>query len=117
MNMQEAATYWARIYIAGNRADAERVCRSFTFGNGACVTVTPTEYVYSGGQESGVIVGLINYPRFPSTPEKIDEQAEWIAECLMEALHQRSYTIETPKSTRWFSRSMPFEAGLEVTQR
>jgi hypothetical protein len=105
----EAPTYWARIYIAGNRADAERVCRQLAFSKGACVTVTPTEYVYSGGQESGVIVGLINYPRFPMTPEQIDEEALWIAAHLQEALHQRSYTIETPTRTRWFTCELPFE--------
>jgi hypothetical protein len=107
----EAQTYWARIYIAGNRADAERVCRQLAFDKGACVTVTPTEYVYSGGQESGVIVGLINYPRFPSTPEQIDEQAQWIAAHLVEALHQRSYTIETPTRTVWHTRQLPFETA------
>jgi hypothetical protein len=105
----EAPTYWARIYIAGNRADAERTCRFVAYRDGACVTVTPTEYVYSGGQESGVIVGLINYPRFPSTPEEIEEKALVLAVHLAEALHQRSYTIETPTKTVWVTQALPFE--------
>jgi hypothetical protein len=105
----EAPTYWARIYIAGNRADAERTCRTWAFKDGACVTVTPTEYIYSGGQESGVIVGLINYPRFPATQAEIDEQAELLGALMADDLHQRSYTIETPVRTRWFTRALPFE--------
>lgn len=95
--------------MAGNVADAERACREWAFNEGGCVTVTTTNYVYSGGQESGVIVGFINYPRFPATPEQIEAKAQALAVLLADALHQRSYTIETPVTTTWCTRALPFE--------
>lgn len=97
-------TYWIRIYIAGNVADAERICRDYCARVGYCVTVTPTRYVYRFGAEDGVVVGLINYPRFPASPVDIQGHAEALAHALMEGLHQGSYTIETPENTVWYSR-------------
>jgi hypothetical protein len=70
----------------------------------ACVTVTATSYIYTGGEEAGVIVGFINYPRFPSEPHDINYKAELLAEELMHGLCQHSYTIQTPETTRWYSR-------------
>lgn len=109
MNVKEASTYWARIYMAGDIADARRVCSDHAFNFGACVTVTPTDYIYSGGQESGFVVGFINYPRFPKEPDVIRKEAERLAQLLANYLNQRSWTVETPEVTRWFSRPMPFE--------
>lgn len=109
MQIQTAPTHWARIYMAGALEDAERVCRAHCFSVGLCVTVTPTAYIYSGGQEAGFIVGFINYPRFPCSPEALDARAEVLAQLLADALHQRSFTIETPTETRWHSRALPFE--------
>lgn len=51
------------IFIAGDFDEARDLCRAFCDEEGLCVTVTPTTYVYTGGEEDGVIVGLINYPR------------------------------------------------------
>jgi hypothetical protein len=109
MLIEQTTTYWARIYMAGCVDDAERVCRNHCFSVGLCVTVTPCQYIYSGGQESGFVVGLINYPRFPSTPEEIEAKAEVLAQLLRAELSQRSFTIETPGATRWFTQPMPFE--------
>lgn len=100
----ETPTHWARICMAGPALYAERVCAAFCLEVGLCVTLTPTKYIYTGGQEDGFVVGLINYPRFPSTPEEIDEKAEALGRRLMESLAQLSFTIETPQRTRWFSR-------------
>jgi len=111
MEYTTAPTAWARIYMAGSLADAERVCREWAFNEGGCVTVTPTNYVYSGGQESGFIVGFINYPRFPATQEAILSRANLLAQKLADALHQRSWTVETPETTTWVTRAMPFESG------
>jgi len=71
---------------------------------GACVTVTATSYLYTGGEEAGVIVGFINYPRFPATPAEIEGKAAQLADDLMHGLCQHSYTIQTPTETRWVSR-------------
>lgn len=68
-----------------------------------CVTVTPTKYVYTGGDEDGVIVGLINYPRFPKYFHDLFSIAEELAEKLCIDLGQQSYSIDTPKETFWYS--------------
>lgn len=101
---QRQPSFSVRIYIAGNLADAERICRQFCYDVGHCVTVSPTEYIYTGGQESGVIVGLINYPRFPKTPEQLMHDARILGVRLMDGLSQHSFGIEAPDETIWISR-------------
>lgn len=99
----EVPSYPVRIWIAGDYADACRACREYA-ERGACVTVTPTEYVYTRGSESGVCVGLINYPRFPKTPDVIWDEAYEMALFLMDRLYQDSCSVEAPDKTRWLSR-------------
>ncbi|MEG7677134.1 hypothetical protein U2060_15445, partial [Listeria monocytogenes] len=53
---------------------------------------------------AGVIVGLINYPRFPVANADILTRAEQLADDLMHGLCQHSYTIQTPTETLWYSR-------------
>lgn len=101
--MREVTTYTATIYIAGDAKAAERTCRLFCNANGFCVTVTPTTYIYTGGAESGVIVGCINYPRFPSDPSDLFAKATDLAEMLRTDLVQHSYTIVAPDRTVWVS--------------
>ena len=100
---QECKTYWAKIYIAGPIEQIEQVCRAFC-ERGACVTVTPTNYIYTMGEESGAEIGLINYPRFPKEPADIFEMAEDLACDLLEQCHQGSFTIMTPDDTYFYSR-------------
>lgn len=104
MNIVKAPTCSIRIYMAGNIAMAEQICREFCYEVGECVTVTPTRYVYKGGDEAGFIVGFINYPRFARTPEQLVAAAQALATKLMTGLFQSSYTIETPEETTWYSR-------------
>lgn len=103
MIRQETTTYTAAIYVAGRQAEAERICREFVL-RGLCVTVEPVEFIYTGGQERGVRVGLINYPRFPADPSAIFATAEELAEALIEGLHQHSASIVASDNTVWLSR-------------
>jgi hypothetical protein len=91
------------IFIAGNYDKAVASVRNYCDQFGFCVTVTPTNYVYTGGEEDGVIVGLINYPRFPKTSEELRERAITIAKQLLEDLEQQSFSIQGPDRTEWFS--------------
>lgn len=102
--IKKTDSYPISIYIAGDYQLAKIVCREYCDNVGFCVTVTPTEYVYSNGQESGVIIGLINYPRFPSDPITLMLHAREIGDLLLDRLRQQSYTIETPETTHWYSR-------------
>jgi|TARA_R110000851_G_scaffold230898_10_gene383784 hypothetical protein len=96
-------TYWAKIYISGQIVHIENAVREYCL-SGLCVTVTPTNYIYAQGEESGAEIGLINYPRFPATNAEIDLKAQNLAELLMERCHQGSYTIMTPTKTTFYSR-------------
>lgn len=101
--MTQSTTHGVTIYIAGEAKDAERICRQFCMDHGFCVTVTATTYVYTGGAEAGVIVGCINYPRFPSTPSELCGKAKALAEALRFGLCQHSYTLAAPDKTEWIT--------------
>lgn len=94
-------SYYVNIWIAGDYADAVRACREFCASTPLCVTVTPTEYVYVGGSQSGVLVRLINYPRFPSERADLYAIALALAEHLRGQLFQESWCVEAPDRTEW----------------
>lgn len=91
------------IFIAGEYNKAEQVARAYCDREGFCVTVSKTKYVYSFGEEEGIIVGLINYPRFPKTQDELHNHAITLANLLKDALNQKSFSIQGPKKTEWFS--------------
>ena len=66
---------------------------------GLCVSVTPTEFIYSNGSEPGFIVGLINYPRFPDHVPSIRGKALHIAEELRVLMQQLKVTVVFPDET------------------
>lgn len=92
-----------RIWIAGDYDDARRVVRKFCSNDGACFSVSKVDYIYTGGEELGVCVTRINYPRFPETLEFIFDQCLRLAEELRRELFQKSFSIEDPEDTHWFS--------------
>jgi len=102
--MSTAPTIRIDILIAGDISQAKQVCREFCFEQGLCVTIESVSYIYTGGEESGVRVGLINYPRFPSDLGTITDTAKRLAHELMVRLCQHSYSIVGPEETQWFSR-------------
>lgn len=104
LKIQKAPSFKVSVYIAGDFSVARQLCREWTYAEGACVTVTPTSYVYTGGMEDGVEVGFINYPRFPASSAEILDKAERLGLFLMEGLFQSSFTIQTPIETFWYSR-------------
>lgn len=104
MTRVEAPSYPVSIFIAGRDVPlAEQVCRQYCDEVGLCVTVTMTLYVYTGGEDFGLIIGLINYPRFPSEPEAIFARAEALALRLIDGLGQQSASIQAPDKTVWIS--------------
>jgi hypothetical protein len=98
----EVPTFKADIY-AGLRegydgpthslAEVWKICRDYCDYEGLCVTVDPTHFYYTNGNEPGVKVGLINYPRFPSTFEEVENKALEIALLLKRALNQNRVSI------------------------
>ncbi len=95
-----------QIYIAGDYEKAIQSTNDYCNEVGYCVTVTPTSYVHTSGPDNGlpgVIVGLINYPRFPKDAADLLKHAIAIAEKLREDLDQESFSIQTPDKTIWYS--------------
>jgi hypothetical protein len=101
--MEQVDTFWVRIYIAGDIQQATQICREECYQQGLCVTVEAASYIYTGGEEAGIIVGLINYPRFPAASGDIVERAASLGRSLMKRLCQRSFTIMTPELTFRYS--------------
>ena len=60
---------------------------------GFCVSVTHTKFIYKQGNENGLQIGLINYPRFPVMDSDIKAHAFKIATELMKILEQIRCTI------------------------
>ena len=61
------------------------------------VTVSPTTFIYKDGREPGVVIGLINYPRF--LRESLKKQAEEIALLCKERYKQNRLSIEYQDQT------------------
>lgn len=98
------ATHVVRIYLSGPIEVAKQVLRAAVLEEGLCVTVEPTTFIYTGGEEQGYVVGLVNYPRFPSVPEQITQRALLLAQRLLKETHQLSAMVVAPDTTTWISR-------------
>jgi hypothetical protein len=68
--------------------DVYKICEGFCDKKGLCVSITSTNFIYTKGNEPGVIIGLINYPRFPSTEEEIYNTALDLSSQLLIRLEQ-----------------------------
>ena len=64
-----------------------------------CVTVTPTRFIYVDGSEPGVIVGFINYPRFPYSTQEVIDRALELGELLRKEFKQFRVSVSTPETT------------------
>ena len=58
-----------------------------------CVSVTPTHYLYVDGQEQGLIIGFINYARFPLSQAEIKNRAIELGKLLMKECKQYRVSI------------------------
>lgn len=92
-----------QIYTAGSLEIAKQVCREYVFDVGFCVNIRPTTYIYTGGEEEGVVVEIINYARFLSDNAVREKHAQRLAELLRIRLCQHSYSIVTPQHSTWVS--------------
>lgn len=108
MTIKTVKTFHCNIYVGFKQRETglhidglsvHEAIRKYVDAVGLCVSVTDTEYVYSYGSEPGIIVGLINYPRFPSDPAAIKAHATAIAEMLLKVCKQLKVTIVMPEDT------------------
>lgn len=104
MRTEIVNTWTARIYMSGPIEIAKQIIRQECLRDGLCVTIEPTLFIYTGGEESGFVVGLINYPRFPSCPEEITRRARVLAGLLLDATFQHSALLMTPEISEWITK-------------
>lgn len=97
-------TYRVRIYIAGPIEVAKQIIREECMRKGLCVTIEQTHFVYTGGEEVGYVVGLLNYPRFPSSPDDLDERARDLAVKLLDGTYQHSVLVVSDRNSVWISK-------------
>ena len=97
-------TYTIKLCLAGPIEVAKQVIREYCLKVGLCVTITPTTYIYTGGEETGYDVGFVNYPRFPADYEKLEDTARELMHLLLDATFQHSALMITPKQTEWISK-------------
>lgn len=62
-------------YLLTAKRKALNIIQDYCDNVGLGVTVTDTLFVYTEGNEPGLIIGLINYPRFPSEDYEIRSKA------------------------------------------
>ena len=79
--------------------DVKDFLQEYVNKGGLCITVTPTTYLYKDAREDGAVIGLINYPRFPMTKEKIKQAAEEIANLCKDRYKQNRISIEYQDQT------------------
>lgn len=104
MKTEQCETYWARIYSSGPIEIAKQILRAECLREGLCVTIEPTAYIYTGGEESGFVVGLVNYPRFPSNPAAIHERALVVLHAILDGCCQHSAMLMEPDKTTWVTK-------------
>ncbi len=102
INIKEVNTYQATISLGLREQytnkyhtidEVMEICQEYCDDIGLCVTITPIHFVYTKGQENGCLIGLINYPRFPSSPEDIYKKAFNLAIILKEKFNQFKVSI------------------------
>lgn len=108
--MKDVPTYTVRLYMAGDIEQAKACLRSECYARGLCVTIEPTTFIYTGGEEEGFCIGFVNYPRFPSDPSELRARALGIAELLLPLLNQKSALLVASDRTLWLNIEPPVVA-------
>jgi ferredoxin len=100
--MKIVDNYEAKIWLGlregytDNLFTTKEVCeeiRNYCTEVGQCVTISPTHFAYVHGEEPGVVIGFINYPRYPYSEAEIRNRARNLAERLMKKFKQYRVTI------------------------
>lgn len=101
--IKTVVSYPVSLFIAGDYDKAVKSTREYCEQFPWCFTVTKTRYVYKGGEEDGVIIGLINYPRIPWPTSVIMLHAIELGKKLITDLNQQSFSVQNENHTTWYS--------------
>ena len=97
-------TFTIAIHIAGDYGIAKALCKGFAWDSPTCVTINKQCFIYTGGTEDGVRIGLVNYPRFPKTEDYLLGQAMRLTKMLIKETHETTALIVTDNQTFWVHR-------------
>jgi hypothetical protein len=105
--MEKVKTYFGRIFIGlkegydgtiFNYDELKKFIKENINLVGA-VNVVRNEFIYIGGEEPGVIVETINYPRFPATEQNIKKTTLKFAALLKNQFKQYRVSVMFPDET------------------
>jgi hypothetical protein len=85
--------YWDYSFLSPMNMLRQTIKEYINNDHPMCVNITETHYIYVDGSEVGACIELINYPRFPSTPIEIRNQAFALADILKEKFKQVRLSI------------------------
>lgn len=68
-----------------------------------CVTVRQQKFIYTGGEEDGAVISLINYPKYPKKENEIWGASLELAKNLRQEACQDLFLIMDKHNTYWFS--------------
>jgi hypothetical protein len=68
------------------------------------MTIDSTSFIYTGGEEKGFVIGLINYPKFPQTKNEVWVQAVDLALRILDATFQWSTLVMDTDKTLWITK-------------
>jgi len=117
MKIVKDDTYTVKIYMSGPVEVAKQIIREECLTAGLCVTIEPTTYIYTGGEETGYVVGLLNYPRFPTSPDQLLARARILAIKLLDGTFQHSALIVTPTMSEWYTMREHYDNYQPIEQK
>lgn len=97
-------TWTGYIYIAGDYDITLHKLRDYCYPSGSCFTIEKCDYVYAGGVESGLKIGLIQYPPFPEDEQFLLDKCVEVGVILSELNFQWSFSVVTSDNTVYMSR-------------
>ena len=112
--MKKVSTFVAIIYVGLKNRDndlvydlglIEGICQKYCDKIGLCVTVTPTKFIYTNGNEPGAAIGFINYPRFPERARSIRKKVMELAKLLLIGCKQYKVSVVFKNKTMMLERN------------
>jgi hypothetical protein len=96
------------VVLGGQRLTALSVCYNYCQRAKMGLMVFDTSFMHPGGQESGMVISIANYPRYPTKNSTVLQHALALAEELMRVLDQERLTVvEVPGETFLVERHKP----------
>jgi hypothetical protein len=100
--MKTIDNYEAKIWLglqegySGNyfpEEDVIETIKQWCSERGQCVNISQTKFVYVNNEENGLVIGFINYPRYPFSEGEIRKRAIELGKILMKKYAQFRVSI------------------------